>query len=349
MFPVYSEVIQFRGNHYDFGHMQGKLLINSKLLSNRYKQWFSRPTNRFYVNSAEYKKIIKQIIPEIWDEIIGLQEALEVSLDEAVKMFGGYYVEFVRSGCSIFIHDDYMIRNYDNDPLSYEGRFVLFSPTDRGLATIGPSMQITGRTDGMNEKGLVMGYNFINTKRSADGFVCNMIGRILLQSCATVDEAFQLLKEIPHRHSFSYALLDITGKSVVVEASPRQVVQHDAKICTNHFQILTEENRYRMDDSLRRFSEMEKKKETINHPFHAFKMMNDMNGGVFSTNYGAWSGTIHTALYDVKNMQAGYAIGGNRLPYIIHFNDWLQGKQLNVKKINGKLQTKIPFANMFKL
>lgn len=130
MLAVYSDVIQFRGNHFDFSFMQGKLLKNSKLLSNRYKQWFSRPTHRFYVNIREYKQIIKQFTPELWDEIVGLQEALEISLDEAMKMFGGYYVEFVKSGCSIFTNDHYLIRYYDNDPLSYEGRYVLFAPKD---------------------------------------------------------------------------------------------------------------------------------------------------------------------------------------------------------------------------
>lgn len=349
MRAVYSDVIQFRGNHYDFGYMQGKLLKESYILPNRKKQWFSRPTHRFYINTEHYRNIIIQFAPEIWNEIIGLQEALEISLDEAVKLFGGYYLEYVRSGCSIFTNDYYMIRNYDNDPLSYEGRIILFKPTNNGYATIGPTMQITGRTDGLNENGLVMGYNFINTKQSEDGFVCNMIGRILLQTCRDVDEAIALLKEIPHRHSFSYVLLDACGKSVVVEASPREVAVNEANICTNHFHILTNENRYRMDDSIRRFKEMNEQQYYINDSYEAFKMMNDMDGGIFSTNYGAWSGTLHTALYDAKKLLAGFAIGGNRLPYMISFMDWLQGKKLNVKKINGKIKSNVPFIHMVKL
>lgn len=349
MINVYTDVIQFRGSHYDFGVMQGDLLKNSFLLENRMKQWFSRPTHRFNVDTAYYKQIMSQFAPKILDEIAGLQHTLDMSFEEAIRFFGGYYLEYVRSGCSIFTTPEYMVRNYDNDPLTYEGRFLLYAPTDDGNALIGPTMQVTGRMDGMNEHGLVMGYNFINTKQSADGFMCNMIGRLVLETCGTVDEAVDLLKELPHRHSFSYPLLDTTGTSVVVEASPREVAVHESNVCTNHFEKLTEENRYRMDDSLRRQQEMASQQTEIMNSLDAFNMMNDSKRGIFSTNYGAWSGTLHTAIYYPKTLQVGFALGGDRLPYMLKFNEWLQGEDLTVKRINGKLATKTPFAHMKKL
>jgi len=265
---------------------------------------------------------------------------------DAITEFGGYYLEYGKSGCSIFTGNEYMIRNYDNDPLSYEGRYILFQPTDQGYAAIGPSMQITGRTDGINEKGLSMGYNFTNRIKSDDGFVCNMIGRIILEKCANVEEAISLLKEIPHRHSFSYVLLDQSGESIVVEASPRGVAFHKSVICTNHFKKLTHENRYHMDDSFQRYQAIAQQESNISDPYQAFRMMNDTDQGVFSKKYGAWAGTLHTAAYFPKEMKAWLALGGDRLPFIFNFDQWLKGENVNVKRIKGELDTNLPFINM---
>lgn len=114
---------------------------------------------------------------------------------DTLREFGGYYVDYAKSGCSILAGADFIIRNYDSHPDFYEGRYVIYQPTDRVYATIGTSMQITGRTDGINEKGLEMGYNFINQVGSKNGFVCNMIGRIILETCANVEEAIALLND----------------------------------------------------------------------------------------------------------------------------------------------------------
>lgn len=349
MNSVYSDVIQFRGNHYDFGYMQGELLKDSPILPNRKKIWKSKfKLGHFRTNEMEVKRLILQFSPGIWDELNGLADCLKMNMSDAITEFGGYYLEYGNSGCSIFTGSDYMIRNYDNDPLSYEGRYVLYQPTDRGYATLGPSMQITGRTDGLNEKGLSMGYNFINRLRGNDGFVCNMIGRMILENCANVEEAISLLEEIPHRHSFSYAVLDPSGKSLVVEASPRsrEVLVHEANICTNHFKKLTHENRYQMADSLQRYEAIERQEGNIIDPYQAFRMMNDIDKGVFSKKYEASSGTLHTAAYFPKKIEAWLALGGDRLPLIFDFDQWLKGGNENVRRIKGELNTNLPFVNM---
>src|SRR5690625_8001700 len=83
-----------------------------------------------------------------------------------------------------------------------------------------------------------------------------MSGRPILETCATNQESITLLKEIPHRTSFSYVLTDKSGETYVVEATPRKVIARKSNVSTNHFEVLTEENRYRTAESMERQTEM---------------------------------------------------------------------------------------------
>ncbi|WP_404458118.1 C45 family autoproteolytic acyltransferase/hydolase [Oceanobacillus kapialis] len=347
MKQIYSDIIQFRGTHYEFGYKQGLELKNSYTLENRKKQWkIRRP--RFTLSEEEVKEVILSFAPAIWEELLGLQDALEWKMEDILQEFGGYRLEYTKSGCSIFTGKDYMVRNYDYHPKTYEGRYTIFQPSDQGYAVIGPSQRITGRMDGMNEKGLAMGYNFMHRKKPGDGFICNMIGRILLETCANVEEAISLLKEIPHRHSFSYVLLDKGGETYVVEATPRAVEVRQSNICTNHFDILRDENRHHLDDSYKRFNAIEQQKENIMKPYQAFRMLNDMDKGVFSTKYKQWAGTIHTSVYFPRAGKVWFALGGDREPMIFDFQQWLQGKKIPAKRILGEVDTELPFVHMEK-
>lgn len=346
MISVHSDIIQFKGSHYEFGYMQGEQLKQSPILAHRKKLWGPKKKHHFLINQETYKHIIHMYFPAIWEELIGLADALNWSLEDAIIEFGGYYLEYGRSGCSVFTTEQFMVRNYDNHPHSYEGRYVIYQPTDGGYATIGPSMQITGRTDGMNEKGLAMGYNFINRKHSDDGFLCNMIGRMILETCANVDEAIALLQDIPHRHSFSYILLDPSGETYIVEASPRRVAVRQGHVCTNHFEEVIEENRYRMDDSEAREHAMITQQKDVYDPLTGFQLLNDPNKGVFSRKYGAHAGTLHTAIYFPIDMKVGIALGENQLPLVFDIHDFLADQQIKAKRIKGKISSKTPFINV---
>ncbi|WP_188455159.1 C45 family autoproteolytic acyltransferase/hydolase [Virgibacillus oceani] len=347
MKKIYSDVVQFRGTHYDFGYKQGKLLKDSLTIKNRKKQWrIRRP--RFSIDINEVKNAITAYAPGIWNELIGLRDALEWSMEDVLQDFGGYRLEYKRSGCSIFTGTDYMIRNYDYHPKTYEGRYTVFQPSDQGFAIIGPSQRITGRMDGMNEKGLVLGYNFMHRKKPGDGFICNMIGRIVLESCATVGEAITMLKEIPHRHSFSYIVLDTCEETFVVEATPRSVEVRRSNVCTNHFELLKHENRHHLDDSYKRMESIQAQQDTITDAYQAFRMLNDKDRGVFSNQYQNWSGTIHTSGYFPKQLNAWFALGGNREPIIFDFAKWLQGEKITTKRILGEVDTELPFVHMDK-
>lgn len=346
MKPYHSDVLQFRGSHYDFGRFQGEKLKHSPILPNRERQWRPREKRHFIVDSDTSMSIFRDLAPQMLDEIRGLADVLELDIKEAFKKFGGYYLEMPRSGCSIFTDSDFFVRNYDSHPCGYEGRYIFYQPSDRGYALMGPAMQITGRIDGMNEKGLVIGYNFTHTKKSADGFLCSMIARLVLETCANTDEAAALLKEIPHRHSFSYVVQDKRGIPYVIEASPRNVAVRQSNVCTNHFHMLHEENRYRQEETRQREQNIINKQQNTSSPYEALRIMNSLNEGIASTKYDASAGTLHTSVYLPKDLKAMFVLGLDRKPVIFDFNKWLQRENINITKIKGSLDSDKPFVNM---
>ncbi len=346
MKKVFADVIQFRGTHYDFGFLQGEELKDSILIKNRERQWKVRKP-LFKIDLNETKLVFQRLAPMIWEELLGLRDALEWPMERVLQEFGGYRVNINPSGCSIFVGDHYMIRNYDYHPKTYDGRCVVFQPMDSGYATIGLSQKITGRCDGMNEKGLTMGYTFMNRKRPGDGFICHMIGRIILELCSNTEEAVDLLKEISHRGSFSYVLFDSTGKlPYIVETSPRRVEVRQGYACTNHFKLMTEENRHVLDDSKKRMQVIEDHQGDGLSGHDAFRLLNDTDKGIFSKLYGSWAGTIHTSAYLPQELQAWIALGGDQEPTKIDFSKWLNKEDLPFKRLEGMVETDIPFVNM---
>ncbi len=346
MKTIYSTITQFRGSHYDFGVMQGEKLRDSLSVINRENQWKVRKP-RFSINVEEAKQAITRFAPGVWEELNGLQDALQWPIERVLKEFGGYRVDYVRSGCSVLTGDHYLIRNYDYHPKTYEGRYMLYQPTDGvGYAIIGPSQRVTGRMDGMNEKGLAIGYNFMHRKNPGDGFICCMIGRLILESCANVTEAVEMLKEIPHRHSFSYIVYDGNGETYIIETSPRGVEVRQSNACTNHFEIMKHENRNHLVDSKRRLDAMQMKQHELSSAHEAFRLLNDRDKGVFSDLYSSWAGTIHTSAYLPREMKAWFALGGDQGPTVIDFRKWLDGEELKIERITGNVDTNIPFLHM---
>lgn len=344
MAKIDIDITQFRGSHYDFGYAQGLSLQDSAVLRNRQANWRIRKP-RFKIDEQEAKNAFIQFASGIWDELQGLRDALSMTMQDVLQDFGHYRVNAKPGGCSILTGADFMVRNYDYHPLTYDGRYSFFQPNDQGYAIIGPASRITGRMDGMNEKGLAMGYNFMQRRNPGDGFTCYMIGRMILETCATVDDAIQMLKEIPHRGSFSYVVLDSHEDTYVIEASPRAVEARPSNTCTNHFELLQHENRHHLDDSKRRMAIIEKEAEQSIKSHDAFRLLNDKDKDVFSDLYKSWAGTIHTSAYFPKDLKAWFALGGDQKPIEFDFAKWLKGSNVVTESIHGELDTDVRLGN----
>ncbi len=135
----------------------------------------------------------------------------------------------------------------------------MYQPAGTGYSTIGVTQKVTVWCDGMNEKGLATEYTFIRRKRLKDGFICNLIGRLILETCANIEGDVSFLKNIPHYGLFSYVLKDTNQtKAAFVEASRKNIEVRSGAAYTNHYQIMKKENHHYIKESKRRLEVMEK-------------------------------------------------------------------------------------------
>ena len=171
-----------------------------------------------------------------------------------------------------------------------------------------------------------------------------MVGRLILELCKNVDEAIQLLKEIPHRSSFSYILMDQSLNHAIVEITPRDInVRYDT-ICTNHFELLTHENRNYTKESKERLARVINQTHTQLDKHQAFKLFNDPQYDIYSKLFNSWSGTIHTSMYEPQSLTAWMSLGENQIPSSIDFNTWLKGEELTQRTFEGVIDTDLTFA-----
>ncbi|MEB8125497.1 C45 family autoproteolytic acyltransferase/hydrolase [Staphylococcus succinus] len=344
MQTVNSDILTHRGSHFDLGVKTGEWLQQTPLLKNREKEWKKRMP-RFDIHIKETYDIFQAYAPQIWEELQGMQEVLNLPTSQMILNFAHYrFTPLKNSGCTVFLGQDYMIRNYDYHPATYDGRYLLFQPNDGGLAQIGPTSRVTGRMDGMNEAGLSMGYNFMHRKHPGDGFVCYMIGRLILQYCKDVPEVIQLLKEIPHRSSFSYIVMDKHLNHAIIEVSPRTIDVRYDRTCTNHFKLLTHENRNYTKESKERLRRLLKKTPTSIDKMSAFELFNNPEFEIYSKLFKSWSGTIHTSMYEPQSLTTHIALGENKTPTQINFGKWLEGQPLNITSLEGQIDTDLTFA-----
>ncbi|MDZ5711901.1 C45 family peptidase [Jeotgalibacillus haloalkalitolerans] len=343
------DVIKGKGSYFQLGQTAGKLFRETPLYQTHLKRRAkSKKSYHLDMNKAEHH--IKHFAPGLWDELQGLSTKLNWGFEEVVHEYSGWQQDWIKSGCSVLMKDGYFARNYDYHPKTYEGRLMIWQP-ETGYASIGVAGRMIGRIDGMNEKGLCVGFHFVNRKNPGEGFTCSVIARFLLDSCSSTDEAVEMLKKIPHRHAFNYTLYDASGNRAVVEASALGVAvrqQSNDYACTNHFETPEKlnENRYQLTESKTRLQSIFDQSGQAETPLEAFYRFNDPAYRIFKKNYGSWSGTIHTVVYDPIHMKVLFGAGENAVPLEINFKDWLSGERYPVTKIFGEVDTNEQFSHV---
>ncbi|MCT6924214.1 C45 family peptidase [Metasolibacillus sp.] len=325
-------VVELQGSYFEQGLKQSEEIKSTQLSL--------LETLSSNSNVKKAKEILKAISPNLLEELRGLANGLNMELDTVIRLYSGYDISFPSMGCTAFINDDYYVRNYDFSPELYDARLVFSHPID-GYASVGFSQQMIGRLDGMNEKGLVVGLHFVNNEDKEEGFIATTIVRLLLNQCACIEEAIDLISTIPHGFCYNYSITDQSGKGVLVEASPQKqfVSFGNPLICTNHFdsQALREKNRKEIQESVKRKAYINSLLTKKLSPIAAYHHFNDGDSPLFYKYYKEYFGTLHTVVYLPKDLSIIIGIGENSEPIILSLRGYLDGTCNLPKVIKGRI------------
>jgi predicted choloylglycine hydrolase len=235
-------------------------------------------------------------------------------------------------------------RNYDYRPRYYGARFALIQASG-SHASIGASENLTGRLDGMNAHGLVIGLHLVRTRPKYPGLSCALIVRIVLDQCATTAEAVALLRRLPHAMAYNYSLLDAHDSAAVVEAVPGSVAVRTGPwmACTNHFQspLLRPLNR-RPAHSQGRLPPLEAWAACGLSAEEMFTALNRSTSPAFHHGYQRGAGTLHTIVGEPAKKRILIGIGGDAAALEedmldVSLDEWLHGQDLPIVRLEGQL------------
>lgn len=330
-------VLQIRDSSFNTGSKMGKFIRNKPILKTL--ELITKPE----IDFKNMESIYSTFAPHLLEELEGLSQGLEISLNKAASLFSGYDVPKTEAmGCSAIITKDYYVRNYDFSPALYDGVFSLVQ-SDRAFATAGYNLQIIGRHDGVNQEGLVAGLHFVSNNDHTRGVSPWTSIRMVLDSCSTTDDAINMLEEIPHSACYNFSLGDKKGNIAEVEVSPGKVIVRRGQSllsCVNHFQtdLLKNKNRSSIEGSVQRNNYLLSfKDKNITHS-EMFDNFNDITSAVFFTDYDNLFGTLHTFSYSHQDSRILTAIARSNQVLDINFQDWIKGETINDHILKGIIE-----------
>jgi predicted choloylglycine hydrolase len=337
--PWRVDVLQCRGSSYDAGKQLAEGFLKTTRGATFHRRKGHLPLG-FDLKDAQ--AALCTYAPNIWEELHGLADGLKIPFERAVAQYSNARLDFQKRGCSSVMTNVSYGRNYDYSPRRYDPTLVAIQ--SKGVhASLAFADRFTGRVDGMNEHGLCVGLHLVNYRPVRPGLACILIVRMVLDQCATTQEAVRLLKRIPHGQPFNYSLLDAGGFAAVVEASPLATAVREGRqlACTNHFQIAALERYNRQyPGSHRRLPPLEKWLRAELSCQQLFVALNHAESPVFDHGYRSGSGTLHTFVCEPAERTMLVGIGGDASPRSIDFDKWTRGASLGFSQLEGQLGTR---------
>ncbi len=220
MSGIDTTVFDLSGNHYDIGLTIGRASEPFVLPG-----WWPEPPPLGFALACARE--IGVLHPGLLDEIQGHADGQQQSYDELLRLIcrqrlGRRTAAVVtvpeHGGCTSFAwrtRDGRILvgRNYDFFTAQRIRQRIRLRP-DGSRPSVGMRGSVpAGRYDGVNDAGLFVCLHVVladEPQTARPGVPFHLIPRILLESCASVREALDLITIMPHLHSFNYLLADST-------------------------------------------------------------------------------------------------------------------------------------------
>lgn len=217
---------ELAGNSYEIGCQLGKKTIGRPELIQIQKSDTEIYTD---VQVSQMNEMFDRYCPGLSDELQGFAEAVDANKNQLYYYAG----TCLTPGCSLIAvlpkltKNGHVLvaRNYEFSHKMDDFSFVKTKVKGR-YAHIGSSSMMFGRSEGINECGLMIGQtscglpvgNFTPMRKPAiTGLQFWAVIRSLLENCRDVDEALKSVLDMPIAYNINLMLADKTGKVVLFE------------------------------------------------------------------------------------------------------------------------------------
>lgn len=249
--PVDTSTFDLKGTHYEIGLKIGQGSTRFEL-----PPWWPEPPPLAFAEACARE--IASFHPTLLDEIHGHADGQQQSYPELLRLIcrqrlaGRNYTGTLGplipepGGCTSFAWrgpDGHLRvgRNYDFNEVQRIRQRVRLAPNG-SRPTVGMRGSVpAGRCDGVNDEGLFVCFHIVlsdSPQMVRPGIPFHLIPRILLENCATLREALDMITMIPHLHSFNYLIADPTGCAVVECHADRLRIRYpegDVIACGNFY------------------------------------------------------------------------------------------------------------------
>lgn len=336
MEEIHAAIIEVRGSAYTIGQKKAIVYTGNPILE-QFSQLSSQKTDY-----EEIKILFSNHAPHLLDELQGLADGLGITQKEAAILYSGYNMPRPKAlGCSAYVDQFHYVRNYDFSPSLYD-HCLSFIAADEAYGSIGYNLQLLGRHDGVNEKGLAIGLHFVSNSGYRKGLSAWTVLRMALDTCETTQQVIDLFKQLPHAACYNFSVGDAKGTHAVIEVTPEKICVRTSTAglnCVNHFKHtnLMAYNRQDMTSSTKREDFLLNTNVSEMTQMELFDLFSDSSSPLFFEEYDQLFGTLHTFAYSFQTKQLMTALPrGNRLE--LNIEDWFKGKDLKIDTLKGAIK-----------